>query len=639
MEKIQRQSSILRQWMVCRRRLTGKMIGLKGTGGSVFIGLIITMVVIAGLGAAMLPLSNTSTRSQITGNQAQAGYYLAESGMRYIASEFRHSADGLTTVCAAEDARDNILKANHSQAFTVNDGGAYFDLDIVPYYFEVHTDEDVSPDLKAAVFGGIPSEIPTDKPGYLQIVIKNDECTLLSARHDYHYTSVSTIGDDILFNGITLDGGTPAGPAISTQNDRIFPACKSAGDGGGGDQTVIKDGDLTFQADTGADIFPGTACRFKINGTGNTYKYQELDLDNNMLKGITNKDDPDAAFTLTLRDTDYVVIQRFIKLTSRGSASASSATASAAIAFNLSVEDSGEEDAQGVPYGLFGNTLVEVKNSGQVKSYNSTTDPNPSSSTGEGDICSNEQVTLRNSAYVDGNVVIGKDASGNQGTYTTQGTPTVTGNAPVNVDRVNPDPFGAIGGTLATAFTTYSASNDNGLAVPPISGNVISLSSGGGGGGGGRGRGGGGGGGGTSAMTLVGKEGGANYYVTGITLNNSCILNIDATNGPVNIYLAGKLEAKNGSQINVTGNPPDFIIYCNYSSQHTEINLKNSSDFKGAVYAPYGDILVHNSGTAYGMFWGKTIDIRNSGVVWFDTALRETVVFAGSGGGSQSLVQ
>ncbi|MBU0661620.1 hypothetical protein KKG22_05620, partial [Patescibacteria group bacterium] len=238
MEKIQRQPSILRRWMVYKRLLTGKLNCLKGTGGSVFIGLIITMVVIAGLGAAMLPLSTTSTRSQITGNQAQEGYYLAESGMRYIASEFKHSADGLTA-CAAEDARDNVLKANHSQTFSVNDKGAYFNLDIVPYYFKVHPDLVVFPNLKAAVFGGILSEIPTDKPGYLQIVIKNDECTLLSSRNDYHYTGVLKSGDDIMFNGITLNGETPAGNAIPTQNDRIFPACKSAGgDGAGGVQTV-----------------------------------------------------------------------------------------------------------------------------------------------------------------------------------------------------------------------------------------------------------------------------------------------------------------------------------------------------------------------------------------------------------------
>jgi len=597
---------------------------LKAAEGSVFIGLIVTMIIIAGIGAAMLPLSTTSMRSQITGNQAQEGYYLAESGMRYIASEFKHAGDGLTA-CAAEDARDNVLKTHHDQTFTVTDDGAYFDLEIVPYYFKVHEDEVVSPNLKAAVFGGVPDEIPTDASGHLQIIVKDDACTLLSARHDYHYAGVSVSGDDVVFNGLTLDGATPSGNATPTQNDRIFPSCKCAGDGAGGEQVVTKDGNLTFQADTGADIFPSGNCRFKINGTGPTYKYQELDLANNMFKGITLSDDPEAAFALTISDTNYVVAQRFIQLTSRGSAGASSATATTEVAFELAVESS-EGGDEGVPYGIFGNTYVEVKNDGQVKSYNSTTHPNPSSSTGEGHICSNVLVDLKNNAYVDGDVVIGKDASGNQGTYTASGSPgpTVTGAAPVNIDRVDPDPLGAVGGPLAADFAAFSVFNDNNTADPPITGNEISLSSGRRG---------------TRNMTLYGKEGGANYYVTDITVNNACVLTVDATDGPVAIYLAGPLDAKNGSQINVTGNPPDFTIYCNYSSGQTEIDLKNSSAFKGAVYAPYGDIVVHNSSDAYGMFWGKTVEVKNSGTLWFDTALKENIVFAGSGGGSQSLVQ
>ncbi|OQX66025.1 MAG: hypothetical protein B5M55_01670 [Desulfococcus sp. 4484_242] len=622
MKNPQRSASIFPQGKVCRRFMDRESNHLKAAEGSVFVGLIVTMIIIAGIGAAMLPLSTTSMRSQITGNQAQEGYYLAESGMRYIASEFKHAGDGLTA-CAAEDARDNVLKVNHDQSFTVSDNGAYFDLEIIPYYYRVHEDEIFSPNLKAAVFGGIPDEIPTEAPGYLQIIVKDDACTLLSARHDYHYTSVSVSGDDVIFNGLTLDGATPSGSATPTRNDRIFPSCKCAGDGEGGEQVVTKGGNLTFQAHTGADIFPLSNCRFKINGTGQTYRYQELDLANNMFKGITNSDDPEAAFALTLSDTDYVVGQKFIKLISRGSAGASSATASTEVAFELAVESS-EEAGEGVPCGVFGNTYVEIKNFGKVKSYNSTTDPNPSSSTGEGHICSNKHVNLKNKAYVDGDVMIGKDPSGAQGAYTHSGWPTVKGTAPLNIDRVDPDPLGAVGGSLAAAFAEYSVSNDNDLAVPPITGNEISLSRGSHG---------------TQNMTLYGKEGGANYYVTGITLKNNSTLTVDTTNGPVNIHLAGILTAKNFSKITVTGNPPDFTIYCNYSSSQTEIMLKDSTVFEGAIYAPYGDIQVRNSAHAYGMLWAKTVGIRNYGVVWFDTALKESIVFPGSGGGSQSLVQ
>ncbi|MDD5451650.1 MAG: pilus assembly PilX N-terminal domain-containing protein [Desulfovibrionales bacterium] len=253
-------------------------------------------------------------------------------------------------------------------------------------------------------------------------------------------------------------------------------------------------------------------------------------------------------------------------------------------------------------YGVFGDDLVDLKASGCVYSYNSNTitNPQPSDSTGEGDVGSNVAVNTYMSTYVDGDVALGDDGFGTEGVYIPNGVPIITGTAGVDVDRVDPDPLGAVGGDLASTFSTVgSGSNDN--AWGGITGNTIYLNTG-------------------DTMTLHGKAGGADYYVTDITLNNGATLNIDATAGPVNIYLAGGVDAKNGSAINITGVPPDFTIYSNSTDS---IVFRHGGTFKGTVYAPYASVEMKNSSDVYGLIWANTSDIKNSGEFYFDTALKD----------------
>ncbi len=255
-------------------------------------------------------------------------------------------------------------------------------------------------------------------------------------------------------------------------------------------------------------------------------------------------------------------------------------------------------------YGVFGDDAVDMKNSGAAYSYDSrtTTNPTAADSTHEADCGSNKLVKAYNNSTIDGDVALGNDQEGNEATYSPQGNPgpTVSGTAGLDVDRVNPDPLGAIGGELAATFSTVSSgSNDN--VWGGVTGNAISLGNG-------------------DTKTLNGKAGGANYYLTSVTLNNGATLSIDATDGPVNIYLTGGLEAKNGSAINITGAPPDFTIYSNSTDS---IVFKHDSTFKGTVYAPYAPVEMKNSSEVYGILWGKTVDIKNSGQFFFDTALKE----------------
>lgn len=247
-------------------------------------------------------------------------------------------------------------------------------------------------------------------------------------------------------------------------------------------------------------------------------------------------------------------------------------------------------------FGVFGEEQVDMKQNGHVYSYDSRTTPNPTpgDSTGEGDVGSNEEVIVHNNTQIDGNVGLGDDGSGTEAVFTQTGVPIIAGDV-VDVDRVDTDPLGAIGGSLANDFVTYSTCNDNAQAVPAIVGNVIDLGNG-------------------QSMTL----GRGNYYLTEINLHAGATLEIDASAGPVNIYLHGPLDAKNGSAINLNGTPPDFSIYCDTTDSFV---FKHGSVFKGSIYAPYAHIEMKNSSDVYGMLWGNTVGIKNTGEFYFDSAL------------------
>jgi len=186
-----------------------------------------------------------------------------------------------------------------------------------------------------------------------------------------------------------------------------------------------------------------------------------------------------------------------------------------------------------INYAAFGDESVDNQGTSSVKSYEHTpgmTLP-PTSFTGDGDIGSNGDVTIKSGATIDGDVALGDDGEGTEGTSIIRGQS--TGEEGTDVARVDPDPLGVVDGEYATNFTTYSTSNDNALATGSgISDTEIDIGNG-------------------DTATLVGKAGGANYYFTDIVIGNGGTLDIDPSAGPVNIYLAGSLETKNGSSINV----------------------------------------------------------------------------------------
>jgi hypothetical protein len=272
-------------------------------------------------------------------------------------------------------------------------------------------------------------------------------------------------------------------------------------------------------------------------------------------------------------------------------------------------------------FGLFTDGTLDLKADAKIYSYDSSETPIPDpinfpdlifpdASTGEADIGSNTQLITKMDTYIDGNIGLGADSSGSDAIWTDTGTPIVTGTSDT-VEHVDPDPLGANDSDppseLYNKFIDIIANNDNGTAGDgsPLEGaTAIDLGNG-------------------ETLTLTAGD----YYITDIILKNGSTLEIDATSGPVNIYLSGtldaeegELESKNGSALNNLSQPTDFSIFSN-SSQ--DIIFKHSSAFKGMVYAPNAHVEMKNSAGVYGLIWGNTATIHNGGEFYFDEAIKD----------------
>lgn len=117
-------------------------------------------------------------------------------------------------------------------------------------------------------------------------------------------------------------------------------------------------------------------------------------------------------------------------------------------------------------------------------------------------------------------------------------------------------------------------------------------------------------------------NGDVTLYVTGdVNLKKDAKIEVK-NNASLALYLDGDIEGKNSSGFNnKTQVPSNLLIYGTGTDQ--EINLKNSTNLYGVIYAPSADMVVHNSVDAYGSFIVENFQLKNSGEIYYDKALRK----------------
>ena len=246
-----------------------------------------------------------------------------------------------------------------------------------------------------------------------------------------------------------------------------------------------------------------------------------------------------------------------------------------------------------IDMGLFGDELLYLAPNLDIYSYYSHLVPNPTpaNSVGGAVAGSNENLVIRPNTHIDGHYVIGRTPLGAVGSYP-------AGHPVVEVDRIDPDPLGAVGGFIAARIARARSQNDN-AGADAISGTRLQVKN-------------------HKTKTLPAGT----YYLTHAEVRSHATLNVDTGGGAVTIYLEGGFETWPGCDINVSGNPADFRIFSNSTEL---IWLRPNNTLKLFIYAPYADVRVWPNAMFCGAIWAKDIDLHPNGDVFIDLTLLEKI--------------
>jgi hypothetical protein len=126
-------------------------------------------------------------------------------------------------------------------------------------------------------------------------------------------------------------------------------------------------------------------------------------------------------------------------------------------------------------------------------------------------------------------------------------------------------------------------------------------------------------------------DGDVTLWVTGgITIgtpggsDSACIdINNANPNAKLTIYLGGSFEGKNGAGVNNIGDPNKLTIY---GLSSNSINIKNSGDFCGTIYAPDAEVTIYAKAKVFGSVIAKDYKQDNSAVFTYDARLRKASI-------------
>jgi len=252
-------------------------------------------------------------------------------------------------------------------------------------------------------------------------------------------------------------------------------------------------------------------------------------------------------------------------------------------------------------YSVFGDQDVSFPEYSNFYGYNSDETLNPVGDDGN-NLChigSNGSVNLSGNTEVHGYIGLGNNGTADA-VYVPGGNPEPrilsSGDVVRSVGRITPDPLGAVDGEYAQKFEISRIYNDNGM-IP----SELIVEPGG-------------------SVTLSGKPGGATYYFTKIELKSGAGLNIDTSAGPVRIYLSGELNGKPGTITHTGGDPKKMALF---SDSTDPVSMSNNRPFYGVVYAPYANIEINNRASIYGAVLARTVAMKNSGNLYFDSTLKD----------------
>lgn len=245
-------------------------------------------------------------------------------------------------------------------------------------------------------------------------------------------------------------------------------------------------------------------------------------------------------------------------------------------------------------FAMFGKSSLDFKNKATVYGYNSSdaldTDTRPAIGTAS---VANGSISCGNLTVINGDAYLFPGAVPNN---VIKGISSIEGEiftlpAPITFPTIKIPTFSGSKGALSGSTLTINSAD---------SGNYTTI----------------------SASNKLTVNGACSIVVSGdISLGNSATIEI-SNNSSLNIYLSGKFDGKNSAGVvNKTNIPANFKLYG--VGQNQSITLKNSSTLYGAIYAPNADIQIDNGASVYGAVIGNKIELKNSGSMYCDKALKK----------------
>lgn len=290
---------------------------ISGKSGFILIGLVLTMIVFAALVAAIVPMFSSATQNQISANMDQKAFYMAESGFRYAASQYIHTPAGGET-------RDDTLTNLSGKTFTLSGQNSGFTINISSFFYK-----NASNSLVATPFG---SSMPTELQNIVGILSGK-----LASYNGNAYDLKTYTGYTTTTNRITFSGGSTD---LGMLNSRVFPYAPLSTTYSGSTMPSV----LTLNTASDLSLFPTKGGSFRIMNSSGSHKYPDyyayktLDPNSGILSGITKLSGTTTSITLVAGDN--VLLQRFIRIASQGTAGnvASNISATRTLTYNIPVE-------------------------------------------------------------------------------------------------------------------------------------------------------------------------------------------------------------------------------------------------------------------------------------------------------------
>ncbi len=266
-------------------------MSLSDQKGGILIGMIAAMLIIGVLGAAMTPMFSSSIMNQAFSDHGRKAYFLAEAG-------FRSAAGAYIAAGSSETARKAVLADLNNKTAELSGNQGSFSTVVYPFWSQA-TDFSGT-DLETSISGSIPNELNTGTGGHIRV-----------GSDFFSYTSRDGSGTTVTYSGLS---GTPT-INISNPPD-VLPAARPSS----GSQTVNEGGSLSLNA-LGADAFPPLNGNFTLpNHTallpGTIFNYEKRN--GTTLSNITLADSEATWASFSVNDTNYVVLEKFLRLASTG---------------------------------------------------------------------------------------------------------------------------------------------------------------------------------------------------------------------------------------------------------------------------------------------------------------------------------